>query len=361
MQFIVTADPDFTSAALDELRAFDPSLRREALLAPGIALVAVEQPERALANAVSAEPPIFVRHIMPVHAVVPVANDQADVERLVEAVRAARQLDRLAPEQPFSVQARFVSARGPLPDRPYTPYALKEAIVPVVARLTGAHEDVKAPEMVISLVLDDEHAYLGISSSRQNLSSWAGGMRRFAREAGQISRAEFKLLEALDVFELELPRRGRALDLGAAPGGWTRLLLAAGLEVTAVDPARMDERLGDHPRLRYVPGRAQEFLADLLRKGGKGRTARPVYQVIFSDMRMDVRDAAGLMVGVADLLDPDGFGLVTLKLPYPAPGIAPLDRLDEALNRLAERYTEVQARQLFHNRHEVTALLRNPE
>ena len=58
---------------------------------------------------------------------------------------------------------------------------------------------------------------MGLSLAVNNLSDWAGGVRRFAREPGQISRAEFKLLEALEIFKIELPPRGPCLGFGSRP------------------------------------------------------------------------------------------------------------------------------------------------
>src|SRR5207245_5904296 len=103
------------------------------------------------------------------------------------------------------------------------------------------------PQIVVSVLCTPEKAYLGISTVEENLSDWPGGMRHFAQTPEQISRSEFKLLEALEVFGVTLPSGGRALDLGAAPGGWTRLLLEAGLRVVAVDPANLDPRLARRP------------------------------------------------------------------------------------------------------------------
>src|SRR6056297_1744566 len=81
-----------------------------------------------------------------------------------------------------------------------------------------------------------------MSKRTKSSDRWLARQRRdpFARKAaaeGQVSRAHFKL-EQLDV-RLGLLRRGMAvLELGAAPGGWTRYLedrLAGGLLV-ACDP-----------------------------------------------------------------------------------------------------------------------------
>jgi 23S rRNA (uridine2552-2'-O)-methyltransferase len=60
---------------------------------------------------------------------------------------------------------------------------------------------------------------------------------RMARERGLKSRAAFKLDEILARFDL-LPRGGRAVDLGCAPGGWLQILARAagpGGRVAGVD------------------------------------------------------------------------------------------------------------------------------
>src|SRR5207253_8728200 len=95
-------------------------------------------------------------------------------------------------------------------------------------------------------------------------------------------------LEALEVFGVTLPTKGRALDLGAAPGGWTRLLLEAGLHVVAVDPANLDPRLATQPRLEHYHGYAEHYLEEAIKTHGS-------FDLIVNDMRMDARDAARLL------------------------------------------------------------------
>ena len=95
-------------------------------------------------------------------------------------------------------------------------------------------------------------AFIGLSLASHNISDWAGGVRRFRREKEQISRAEFKMLEAFEAFTSTCPPAASLLDLGAAPGGWTRVLRQKGQYVTAVDPAEL------HPRLRRRPRRAPQ-------------------------------------------------------------------------------------------------------
>jgi 23S rRNA (cytidine2498-2'-O)-methyltransferase len=220
---------------------------------------------------------------------------------------------------------------------------------------TGAVEDIKRPQIVVSLLCAQEVAYLGISLARDNLSPWPGGMRHFAQTPEQISRAEFKLLEALETFGVTLPERGRALDLGAAPGGWTRLLLEAGLKVVAVDPAKLDPRLFRRPGLVHFRGYAEHYLE--IEEPGK---QPQLFDVITNDMRMDARDAARLLIDMRDKLRPDGFILSTLKLPHATASIDPMRNLREATSLLSRYFDIVQAKQLFHNRQEVTVIAARP-
>ncbi len=217
----------------------------------------------------------------------------------------------------------------------------------------GTVESIKEPQVVVSLLCTVDKAYIGISTVRENLSDWPGGGRRFAQTPEQVSRPEFKLLEALEVFGVSLPSRGRALDLGAAPGGWTRLLLEAGMSVVAVDPAKLDPRLQGHPRLEHYRGYAKAYLEDAIKR-------HRIFDVITNDMRMDAREAARLLLEADQCLRAGGFIISTLKLPHATSEIDPMRNLREALHILGRHFGRVQARQLYHNRQEVTVFIAQP-
>lgn len=347
-QIILSCNPESDDLALRELRQALPSARLAAELEPGVLLITPEEdakasdsPFAALAAIWRAEPPIFVRHIAPVDAVQDLEGDADDVIRLRDAT-----VEKIAPyidaALSFSVQARV------LPEHlAYRPYDLNTRISEAVAAQTGAALNVREPDQVISLTVAAVNGrtkgFLGVSAVEDNLSAWMGGMRRFAREPEQVSRSEFKLLEALDTFRLHLAPRGVALDLGAAPGGWTRVLRAHGLYVTAVDPAELDSRLRHDTGIRHKRMSAETYLHGELEP----------FDVIANDMRMDARDSSRLMDRFADWLRPGGFALMTLKLPEQGR----LDVLEYALSILRERYVVAGARQLFHNRSEITVYL----
>ncbi|HEU5380427.1 MAG TPA: SAM-dependent methyltransferase [Ktedonobacteraceae bacterium] len=351
---IITAHAEFLDSALHELKHLERQLRSVEILTPGIALCSVPDP-RSFPRIVAEARPIFVRHLAPVQRIVQLHNTEADLPALAVALAEMPTFALLERGQHFAVQTRLVQSEEGGQKHAYSGGRINQLLAAAVVEETGAVEDIKTPQIVVSLLCTQDRAYMGVSLARDNLSAWPGGMRHFAQTAEQISRAEFKLLEALEVFGVSLPEHGRALDLGAAPGGWTRLLLEAGLKVVAVDPAKLDPRLFRRPGLIHFRGYAERYLE--IEEPGK----RPqLFDVILNDMRMDARDAARLLIEMRGKLRSDGFILSTLKLPHATASIDPLKNLREAISLLSRYFDIVQARQLFHNRQEVTVIVARP-
>ena len=350
----MTAHPEFSASAIAELKRLDKQLTQVDELAPGIIACRFSPQDNAslvtnfLRNVLQHRP-TFVRHIAPVQATIDLTNSARDLEEIAAALAELPTMALLERGTHFAVQTRLAQTDKTLGERPYSSGKINQALAEAIGEETGAAEDVKKPQVVVSLLCTMHKAYLGISPVEENLSAWPGGSRHFAQTPEQISRAEFKLLEALEVFGIELPSQGRTLDLGAAPGGWTRIALEAGLHVVAVDPARLDNRLVKHKRLDHYRGYAEDYLEEAIRK-------RYRFDVIMNDMRMDARDAARLLVKVSPCLKADGFVLSVFKLPHATLEISPVITLKEALNILKQCYSVVQARQLFHNRQEVTVV-----
>ncbi len=301
------------------------------------------QAERLLA-ALAGKPPISLRHLHPVQLETDVSEPTRNGLGVV-VEELAPLAERVGDGRTWSVQTRFIGSAW----AGMKAYDVNDALVAAVESglsQRSARHDRKAPELVISVSLTPTSAFAGTSETRANLSSWPGGMARYTGGDDALSRAKKKLMEAVDVFDLDLdPKRvgaGRlAIDLGAAPGGWTQFLLEKGFSVVAVDPADLDPRLVSD-RLTHFRGTAERFF------GRSGEAA----DLLTSDMRMDARDAARMLVSAAGMLKPGGSIITTLKLPER--GLVPV--LDAALEILSQRYV-VRARHLFHNRSEVTAHL----
>ena len=182
---------------------------------------------------------------------------------------------------------------------------------------------------------------------------WPGGIPRLKFPRAAPSRSTLKLEEALltllDEGERErwLKPGMRAVDLGASPGGWTWQLVARSLHVTAVDNGPMDADL------------LASGLVDHLRSDGfRYRPQKPVDWLV-CDMVEQPRRVAELM---AQWLAQGWchYAVFNLKLPMKK-------RYDEvqscfALIRttLAEagRRVELRAKQLYHDREEITVFAR---
>ena len=361
---IVTAHQEFIDAAFDELKRFNTKLLYGELLAPGILLCTLPSDTHqhdltSLARQAIQQRPIFVHHLAPVQAVIHLSNTENDIGELALAIANLPTFSLLERGQRFAVQTRLLltdmeAVRAGSNKHAYSSGHINQLLAEAIAEETGAVESIKKPQIVVSLLCTMKKAYLGISLATDNLSDWPGGARHFAHLPEQISRAEFKLLEALEVFDVTLPSQGLALDLGAAPGGWTRILSEAGMQVVAVDPAKLDDRLSKQPHLEHYRGYAEDYLEEAIKRHQK-------FNVITNDMRMDAREAARLLVQASACLLRDGFIISVLKLPHETSEIDPLKNLNEALRLLQRHFAIVQARQLFHNRQEVTVLTARPQ
>jgi len=342
---ILSADPDFVDLALAEVQQVT-DVESSVALADGVWRVATARPFWEVAAAWRLAPPIFVRHICPAQLELGLRNKRETDFAILRQETLAQLAALVDPELTLSVQARVLA------ELPYKPFDLNQLLSTALQEATGVTLDVRAPQQILSVVCaaaaqPTRHvthtACVGLSLATHNLSNWAGGLRRFARDDGQISRAEFKLLEALELFQIKLPPRGVALDLGASPGGWTRVLRQQDQYVTAVDPGALDPRLAQDRGIRHKVMTAEQYLANEPDR----------FDLIVNDMRMDARDSARLIVSYAKQLYRHGSVIMTLKLPeeHREPII------EHAFAILREAYTIVGARQLFHNRSELTVYL----
>jgi 23S rRNA (cytidine2498-2'-O)-methyltransferase len=124
--------------------------------------------------------------------------------------------------------------------------------------MCAADDDARAAPAANLHVLfaDGAHAYVGASVAPW-ASRWPMGIPRLRMPGGAPSRSTLKLAEAFVTFvgdrESELLRAGmRAVDLGAAPGGWTWQLVHRGLRVTAVDNGPLKGAVFDDPSVTHL-------------------------------------------------------------------------------------------------------------
>jgi 23S rRNA (cytidine2498-2'-O)-methyltransferase len=106
------------------------------------------------------------------------------------------------------------------------------------------------------LFVDGAHVHVGVSLAPWG-SPWPMGIPRLSMPRAAPSRSTLKLAEAFVVFLGEraphLLRAGmKAVDLGAAPGGWTWQLAERGLRVTAIDNGALKGEVAQDPLVTHL-------------------------------------------------------------------------------------------------------------
>ena len=197
-----------------------------------------------------------------------------------------------------------------------------------------------------------DHAYIGVSTL-SNASKWPLGIPRLKLPKSSPSRAALKLEEVFNVmmnkFEQKrwLAEGMHAVDLGAAPGGWTSSLLKRGMFVTAIDNGKMDAKLMETDMVNHIASDAFKYVP-------KARVDWMVCDIIDKPRRNAELLATWIRKGMCER------AIVTLKLPMKKryDEVKQCLRIIEAA--MAERpkdYDQLRVKQLYHNRQEITVLL----
>jgi len=196
-----------------------------------------------------------------------------------------------------------------------------------------------------------QRALIGSSDPRNSAAAHMGILRlKMPHDAP--SRSYLKLAEAFEIFlskaeQAQWLKPGMtAVDLGAAPGGWTWQLAQRGLKVTAVDNGPLKGVAAEHPAIRH-------FRQD----GFRYRPQRPVDWVVCDMVEQPQRVAALMGEWIAS-----GFStraMFNLKLPMKKRFAAlqgALEIVRAPLDAAGFRY-RLEVKQLYHDREEVTVFL----
>lgn len=278
--------------------------------------------------------PAFARQAFPVHAVV----ENALLSRTVgEALAATGQ------PQPWSLDVW-------VPDSDEgNPLAQRAAELASTVRVPPAWADKRAADARAALADNGLYAQacllppgdrvaVGVLPARDAPSLASGGRLRVHVPDAAPSRAAMKLLEAFAWLDRAPDPGDVCVDLGAAPGGWTWVLLERRARVIAVDPAFLARSL-----------QRKRGLEHLRRDAFKYEPKEPV-DWLFSDMAWRPLESAALLAkwarrGWARLM------IANIKLP--------MRKKAEMLVRVREiltdgGWTNLRVRQLYHDREEVT-------
>ncbi len=348
-RLIVTASPAYADCARTELDLALPAEYGRTELEPGTWLVSAAGTFTRLAAGLRQA--VFIRHACPAQAEVPLSGASGPDDWAASALPSVwTRLAGLNGAGELQVQVRLL-AGAPA----WAPGPLAAGVRACLQRAGAATVGGAAPR-VLSVVCGPDRAWVGVAALDQQLSPWPGGVARLRRRPDEVSRSARKLEEALRVFQLHQPDPadeaghaplpppgGRAIDLGAAPGGWTQFLLAHGLNVVAVDTGELAPQLRGAPGLTVLRGAAQ-------------RVALPdgPVDLLTCDLSWDPVRAARCALRFRPLLRAGAPAVLTIKFF----GRPPLQAVAAARDQLASGFRVHAIRHLYHDRAEATAYLR---
>ncbi len=319
-------------------------------LVPGSARV-VAQSEHldpaAWRRATRSHPPVFVRTQFAgagPHAIA--TGDDKRPDRIAPLVAAFAALAPTAGHEPPWL-APWIEYPDTNEGKALSPLAnALEARLASALREHGLVDDGAASRARVSLV-DGRTAYVG-TADRATGSAWPLGIPRLRMPREAPSRSTLKLAEAIATFlgprEAELMHAGHsAVDLGAAPGGWTWQLVSRGLQVTAVDNGALAPALARNVDVEHVR-------AD----GLAWRPRRPVDWLVCDIVEKPSRIAALVADWIASGAASNA--IFNLKLPMKKryDEVARCDAMIRERLAAAGVDATLAFRQLYHDREEVT-------
>ena len=315
------------------------------------ALISSDLEQEEFLSKLNESKPIFIKHICPAQKSGNIACN-LDVDKKLILDKLLQEGYKVEPGEKFAIQARINGGGLEGQKLEYSSKDLEVYIgtyfteaggVPVFSdRRITAGENIK----VFSIFINGTDFYIGNSMSNQNLN-FACDEYRISSKAGgrEISRAENKLKEALAKYNINLGSQGGvALDIGAAPGGWTKVLVDHGYKVVAVDPGDLHPDLQNHPNVKHFKCRIEDLHFE------------NYFDIIVNDMNVDPQVTAEIMNSLVPCLKENGVAVVTLKLPT-----NPNKGIEEGVAKLSEKFNVLSVNSLFHNRQEVTTYIQKKE
>lgn len=218
---------------------------------------------------------------------------------------------------------------------------------------TGTIKSSQAAGMRLHLfLLSGTEMYLGVAPVK-NAAPWLMGIPRLKFPRNAPSRSTLKLEEAWHWFippkqwDERIPMGGRAVDLGAAPGGWTWQLVNRSMFVTAVDNGPMNNDLMESGQVVHKEEDAYQFVPE-----------KTVDMMVCDVVEKPVRTA--LMAAEWVL---NGYcieAIFNLKLPMKQrykEVVSCMGVIDDQMSAAGVKY-ELHAKHLYHDREEITCSLR---
>lgn len=340
MRYIITYFTKFKSYAFQEIRKVDRQAKGRKLTTMTM-LIESEMERKDFIQELVNSKPIFIRHIMPVEKEFMLSNRrEIDLEQIIEESKPICSVQK---GDPFSVQARVVAETGDYNSKDIEVHVGEYYEANGGVAVYSNEKLMNCEVSVISVFIKGQRCFIGYSKSSENLNYLSDEYRLLSHEQNEICRAENKLKEAICKFHIDIKGQGCALDVGAAPGGWTKVLADYGYQVVAVDPGDLDERLKAYDNITHYKKRIEDV------------DVHNMFNLVTCDMNQDALVTANMMCQMHDKIKEHGYSIITLKLPFRDE----VERIQKSIMILNKDYDIIDVKNLTHNRREVTVFMQS--
>lgn len=326
-EYIVTVQEKAKQYLKKEMLKIDSSVKIKRFLSDNQILMTSNYDQKELIKLLHTKNEVFIRHLFEIKSKI----IGWDIELVLESC-----FFYFDYELPFSVQVY-----GDLVKREQK--AFEQEIIDKLVQM-GAVFEKQSKSQIISVYKKDNEFFIGCNLGYLNLSFYKAGNVYMKKREQFVSRAEFKLLELLDIIELPINTK-KALDLGASPGGWTKVLIDKGYYVTAVDPGELDERLKSNKQVTFYKESAQDYVS---------RKTTEKFDIIVNDMKMDARKSYSIMCLFLNKMSRESLCIMTVKLPKKDW----LNVIINIINKIKKENDIVFSRQLYANRSEIMVVFK---
>lgn len=110
-------------------------------------------------------------------------------------------------------------------------------------------------------IVEPNQWWMGFHIAGSPAGRWPGGaplLPQPVEEKEVVSRAYYKLFEALMWAGIHIKDGDVCAEIGSSPGGACQLLLERNAKVIAIDPAELEPEIAEHENLRYIRARGKE-------------------------------------------------------------------------------------------------------
>ncbi|MCS7120781.1 MAG: THUMP domain-containing protein [Nitrososphaerota archaeon] len=331
--FVVTTSSGFEREARKEIESLIPGVKVTTTHFKGTLIAECYDGGRFL-DAVKGAETKFIGKVYPVDASINITKEAESVNLIFEELMC---LGKLKSGEKFSVRC---FRRG---SHNFSSAYVERELGSLLQVATGATVNLSDPEKVVIVQIFQEKAFLGIVKSEDIIVKRIAVARKYRRGKRPLTRAEHKIREAIESFGIIIEPSFEVLDVGAAPGGWTKVLAEKARRVVAVDPADLHPSIANLPNVTHLKCKAEEIPAGI----GK-------FHMIVNDMNLDPAESARIMVRLSEHLVDGGSALMTVKF------VSRERRrhISEAIRILEEAYRDFVVKRMPHNRFETTIFMR---